>query len=330
MPKQIWGLVNVGFWKETTRGTVVNPSVWLPKLECDFQPKIEVMPDESSFGTIFDARNSKITKKWSEGTIGGYIGTETLGLILLSLFGSVSSAQIGSTGVYTHSFSVDSDNNQHPSLSIHTVDGIKAQKFALCMIDSIKITIEAGKPIAVSTKWRGKAGVDSAATPSYVTDYLMMSRVATFKLASALAWLGAASGKKVKKIELEITKNLEDIQLWGDGTGIELDDITNDLFTVKGTIEAVYEDVADYITDAIAGTFKALRLTIEDTDVTIGSSWSNHPKLQIDLAQIAYTDIAKNMDNSKIMMQTLWFKGLYSLSDAQMIVASLQNTISSL
>lgn len=53
---------------------------------------------------------------------------------------------------------------------------------------------------------------------------------------------------------------------------------------------------------------KAMRLTIEDTDVTIGGSGSNHPKLQIDLAKIFFTDIAKNMDKSKIMMQTIGFK----------------------
>lgn len=280
----------------------------MPNLECDFQDLIETVLDESTVGTIHDAIDGKISKKASGGTIRGHVGTQTLGLILYSLFGSVSSAQIGVTGVYTHSFSVDTDSNQHQSLTVHTIDGTEDLKYALAMLESLKITIEAGKPIEVATKWKAKAGAASTATPSYVTDYLMMSRVTTFKLASALAGLSGASALKVRKIELEISKNLEDIQLWGDGTGIGLDDITNDMFTITGSIEAVYEDTATYLDVAKAGTMKAMRLTIEDTDVTIGGSGSNHPKLEIDLAKIFFTDIAKNMDKSKIMMQTISFK----------------------
>lgn len=75
---------------------------------------------------------------------------------------------------------------------------------------------------------------------------------------------------------------------------------------------------------------KAIRLTAEDTDVNIGSSGTNHPKVNIDLAKIVYTEITKNMDKAKIMTQTLGFKGLYSFSDTQAIVASIQNTTSSL
>lgn len=118
-------------------------------------------------------------------------------------------------------------------MTVHTIDGTEDLKYALAMVDSVKFTIEAGKPIQIAVKWKAKAGAASTATPSYVTDYLMMSRVTTFKLASALAGLSGATAAKVKKIELEITKNLEDIQLWGDGTGIGLDDITNDVFAIK-------------------------------------------------------------------------------------------------
>lgn len=198
------------------------------------------------------------------------------------------------------------------------------------MIDSFKITVEAGKPIQIMTKWKGKKGVASAATASYITDYLLMSRMVTFKKATALAGLGAASAIKIKKFELEITKSLEEIQLWGDGTGIELDDITNDQFMIKGSIEAVYEDDATFVTDSLAGTVAAMRLTVEDTGTNIGSSGTNHPKLNFDLAKCTYTEVAKNMDNGKIMAQTLGFKGLYSMSDTQAIIASLQNTTSSI
>jgi len=330
MVKKIGSLVNLGFGKETTRGTVVNPTVWMPKLECDFQDKFEQYVDEASFGTILDSANAKIAKQWSEGTIGGHVGTETLHLILYALFGAVSSAQIATSGVYTHSFTVAGTSNQHPSLSIHTIGGISDKKYALCMLESFKITIEAGKGVKISTKWKGKKGVSSSASPSYVADYLLMARTLTFKKAANLAGLGAASASKIRKFELEINKNLEDTQLVGDGTGIELDDITNDLFTIKGSIEAVYEDEASFLDDALAGTMKAFRVTLEDTDINIGSSGTNHPKLNFDLAKVSYTEQARNMDNGKIMAQTLGFKGHYSMSDAQAIVASLQNVTTSI
>jgi hypothetical protein len=57
----------------------------------------------------------------------------------LNLFGSVSTS--GSSGEYTHEFSVD-ETNQHQSLTIGLADDTQDRQFPLAMIDSAEITAE--------------------------------------------------------------------------------------------------------------------------------------------------------------------------------------------
>lgn len=48
MPKISGRKIAVGFGKETTRGTAVAPSLWYPRVDMDFDEKIESVENESS------------------------------------------------------------------------------------------------------------------------------------------------------------------------------------------------------------------------------------------------------------------------------------------
>jgi hypothetical protein len=67
------------------------------------------MADESSLGSIMDARDVVVTKKFGEGEIGGNIEVNQIGYLLLALLGSVTSSP-ASTGAYTHNFSLLNSN----------------------------------------------------------------------------------------------------------------------------------------------------------------------------------------------------------------------------
>lgn len=66
MAKYIGRQINVGFGKETTRGTAVAIARWLPKTDFSFDEKMETIQDESSIGVITDARDSFVAKRWAE------------------------------------------------------------------------------------------------------------------------------------------------------------------------------------------------------------------------------------------------------------------------
>jgi hypothetical protein len=95
-------------------------------------------------------------------------------------------------------------------------------------------------------------------------------------------------------------------------------------FSVTGSMEVTYENVADYRTKALSGTYQAMRIAIEDGGTVIGASSS--PTLEIDLAKVGFTEWSRTISNTEIVTQSVGFKGFYSIADSQAVVLRLVNT----
>lgn len=323
MAKFIWRKINVWFWKETTRGTAVAISKWTPKISCDFDEKFENIIDESSIGVILDSNEAHVSKRWAEWKIEGNIWVEAIWLPLLSLFGTVSTAETVGTGAYNHAFSILS-SNQHPSLTIWLQDPIADYKFPLAMISKATISAKVWEFVTYSLEFMAKKGETATNTVTYTADYALLAKHWTFKLATNLAWLWAASAKCIQSFEITISKNLEDIYCLGT---VEPSDFVNKQFTIEWSFEAIYEDEATYKNIALAWTEQAIRFAMIDTSKTI---WvSDNPSLTIDLAKASFSEWSRDMGNDTVVNQSVKFKGLYSIADASAITASLINTTAS-
>ncbi len=324
MAKAIGRLVNLGIGKETTRGTAVTPTYWIFKTELDWQEKFEQAVDESSVGVIADAVGAEIVKRWAEGSFGGNITDRSIGLILLSLFGSVSSSlKGGESTVYEHTFSL-SNSVQHPSLTLGIDDVWQDYQFALAMIESLEIKYERGKFITYTANFKSKKGADASLTASYTAENLFRPQDFVFKIADNLSGLDSASAVSIKSATLRFEKNLEIDDVLG---SVDPADILNKQFVCTGTIEAVFEDESTFKDVALGDEAKALRFDLENSAVTIGSS--SHPKLKIDLAKVKFNEITRATPIGDLVMQTIGFKAFYSLSDSKLFNCVLTNTVSS-
>lgn len=320
MTKAIGRLVNLGIGKESTRGTAVAPTYWLFKSDLNYQEKFEQAVEDSSVGVIADAIDAQITKKWAEGSFGGDIKDKSIGLILLSLFGSVSSAlKSGESIVYEHTFSLG-NSAQHPSLTLGIDDPWQDYQFALAMIEGLEIKYERGKFVAFSANFKSKKGATATLTASYSAENSFRPQDFTLKMASNLSGLGAASATTIKSATLKFEKNLEIDEVLG---SVDPADILNKQFSCIGTIEAIFEDEATFKTIALADTAKALRFDIKNASVTIGTS--SDPELQIDLAKVKFSEITRAAPIGDLVKQTLGFKAFYSLADSKMFSAILTN-----
>ncbi len=328
MVKTIGRRVEIGLGKETTRGTVIAPTAWVPKASLDFDEKEEVLPDESSIGLIADSMNAEIVKRWSEGTLEMIPGVNALSLILLATFGSVSSAITGAGSVaYKHTFTL-ANNNTHPSLTISVKDIIASKAFALSMIDSLTVTVEPGQFVKISVSFKGKKSASATLTSTYAVDNALLAKMANVYFASNLAGLTGATARAVRKFEITFSKNLDDEYCIG---SIEPNDINNQSIMIEGSLESTYENQSDYETDALNGNIKAMRLKIEDTNTDLsGNASLARPTLTITLPRIKFTEWGRTQGNDEIIKQTVGFKGLYSLADASMVTAELINTITSI
>jgi hypothetical protein len=324
MPKAIGRIINLGIGKEITRGTAVAPAYWLFKTELDWQEKFEQAIEESSVGVIADSVGAEIVKKWAEGSFGGDIKDKSFGLLLLSLFGSISSAvKGGETVVYEHTFSLG-NTAQHPSLTLGIDDPWQDYQFALAMIESLEIRYERGKFVSYTANFKSKKGTTATLTATYTAENSFRPQDFVFKMATNLAGLDAASAIMIKSATLRFEKNLEIDDVLG---LVDPADILNKQFVCSGTIEALFNDEATFKTVTLGDTAKAVRFDIKNTSVTIGTA--SNPQLKLDLAKVKFSEITRATPIGDLVSQTIGFKAFYSLGDSKLFVCVLTNLAAS-
>lgn len=322
MSKLIGRKYNIGVGKESSRGTAVAPTYWLPKLDLSFDEKIEYATDDSSVGVIEDAQGQDITKKISEGSLTGRIADTSFGMWLLATLGTAS-APSSILSAYDHTFTV-LESAQHPALTISAIGANENSgnglRYALAMVDNLEVTFELGKYATYKVGFRGNKSATATNTASFTAENIFLPQHGAVKFATNLAGLSGASVIQVKKATLKFSKNIEDDQVIGTLDPI---DRLNKQFSVEGSIELMYEDRSYIDTIMLGDLAKALRIAFTNTDVTIGST---NPAITFDLAKVKLTEVARTMTNNDLMKQTLNFKAFYSIADSSMVSVVLRNT----
>lgn len=310
MSKITGRLVSLGIAKETTRGGGAAPAMWMPQTEFSVADKVEKVRDNSGFGNLADSQDIAIAEKYAEGDISGQLRDQTFGYWLLALLGSVTSGASGAG--YSHSFTL-SQSNQHQSLALTKKDAISAQQFKLTMLKSLGIKVALDSFVGFTAGIIAKNGMTTTATPSFTAENRFTKKHVTVKLGAAITDLAAAAALDVKSLEINFEKNLVRDSAFGTCQPI---DILNKSISVSGSFSLNYEDQTfhDYL---LAGTKKAMRLTLSNTDVDLGGGL--RPSLTIDLPSVDF-EWTPNYALEEIVSQTIQFKANYDLTNAQQII----------
>ena len=325
MPKGIGRQLNIGFAKEASRGVAESSATfWVPFNDLNVQEKVNMAVENQSYGVIEDSVNEVVAKRWMEGEVKALIGDKHFPLLLTSLLGTVNTSDNpdSNVAVKDHAITVG-QTAQHPSLTTFLDDPLGAvdYKHANTMIEELTIKFELGKILEYSIKIKGKKGASATLTPSIVAENNFMPKHVAFKLATNLAGLDAASAVSIKSMTLKISSKLHDDDVLGSD---EPADFLNTALSVEGDIEAVWQNETDFKQAALAGTAKAMRIDLNNSDVTIGAA--AHPQITIDLAKVIFTGLTKAVKIDDVVMQTLGFKGHYSTGDAKMLTIKATNT----
>ena len=322
MSRIIGRLTSVGIAKEAVRGTALAPSFWVPVRDLDFDDTVDSKDNESGFGVLTTLSDSDIVKQWSEGGYEGKIFDKSIGLELTALFGAAptSTAHAGATGAYDHAFAL-ANNNQHASLCIAIKEANLNLRYANAIIDTWKFEASLDDYIKRSVKFMGKKGGAATDTVTYTAENEFVPKHMVVKVATNLAGLTAASAIKVRNITFEVNKNADGLQVLGSN---DIDDVVNKSFEVSGTIEMYYDNTT-YRDLVFNNTKQALRISVLNTDVMVGTGSPTPTLLQFDFAKCIFGKWEKGFDNDDIMTQTIDFKGAFSLADASTISALLTN-----
>ena len=313
---------DIGIAKEAVRGTPVPATFFVPQMNLTLDEQIQQVIDEVSVGRIEDSVDANVTEKFVEGTLEGRISVESMGLLLLAAIGvDTPSADTPEAGVHTHAFSVKNDA-QHPSLTFSLKEPNSSKTYPLGMITSLEIEVALNQYAQFTVGIRARAGTVATITPVYTEadeKKIFLPQHGTFKTAADLAGLGAGTEFKIRNFTITIDKNVEDDQVIGD---LSPNDILNKQFSIEGSVELLYRD-STFVDELLADTKKAMRITLENTDITIGAT--TNPKLEIDLANVKFGEVTKPLANDDIIIQTISFKAHYDISDAKMLDVTLIN-----
>lgn len=320
-------LASFGIAKETTRGTTpTNPDFAIAFDEVQVDEKDTKALINQSNGVIEDSTGIDIVKQWAEGSWKAPITDKHFPLVLYSILGGLSSAANADASgvVYDHTITV-AQTVQHQSLSLYMRDPSATSnahdyKHALAVVNQLEIAYEAGGQIKYTANVMAKKGTQASVTISAPSENRFLPQHLTFKLASSLSGLTAASAVKVKSLKLKIDSKVEDDAVLGD---IGPNDYLNREFMIDGVLEATWDDAATFKTATLAGTTQAMRIDLNNTDVTIGTS--AHPQLRIDLAKVSFKEITRPWKVGEIVRQTVSFRAHYSTSDSKMITILATN-----
>lgn len=316
--------VDLGIARETTRGTAVAPTYWVPKIDFAFDDAITKARSEAGVGTLADSEEAFVTTRYSTGDLTGEVRLDSIGLFLYGMLGSVSTA--GPTdSAYTHSFSL-SESNQHQSLSLTVADPINTELYKLVMLDTFEINAALDEVVKFSASFMGKkSNAWTTIADSYSAETKFTKKHVAVKVATNLAGLAAASAISIKSLGFTVSKNTELDDVLGTA---EPEDILNKSISIEGQLSLNYEDATfkDYFTN---GTARALEIKFTNTDATIGAS--TRPSLTIQLPNVDFFEWTPAYNNDEVTTQEVSFKASTDLVGGNDIISTcdLVNDVSS-
>lgn len=332
--KGIGKQIQIGIAKESSRGTAqTSASYWLAVDDWSIEERFANAINNQTYGVIEDSVSQTRVKNWAEGQLKFPLAGTSSAVLFLSLFGQDTPAtHSGESVVYDHVITVK-QSVQHQSLTFFVHDPIATASGATAdythangVVHKIDLDYSLGNFVMCTAGLKAQAGSAAAVvfTPTQTVEDMYVPQYLTFKVASTLSGLDAASAIKIKNAKISIDASSEDDDVLGQTSPR---DFLNKEFKVEGTIEAIWQSEADFKAAALANTAKAMRLDLVNADITLGSA--AHPEYKLDLAKVFFTEFSRPVKIKDVIYQTVKFKAAYSVSDALMARLTVTNTVAS-
>lgn len=318
--------LGVGGESQAARGVAVAPTSWIPaRTPTGIRPVLEKTLVRETRASGVMSQGSEITQKRVEGDLEFNVHAESIGWILLSLFGSVSSIAKagGNSSVYDHTFSILANNPQHPSLTLALRQpNIQDYEYAMGIVGGLEIKTPVNDLVNATVNFMAKSEAEHAAyTVSFneTNDPYFKGYNVTVKIAANVAGLDAAPALPAKEFSLSLNNNGRPNQVLGSQTP---NDMLSLLMEISGNLKLDYTSKVyhDYYT---AGTALAMRVEMTRTDLTIGAS--ANPKLVFEMPKVTFEDNSPDRPLDDIVMEDLSFTAHYDSTNAKAITAVLSN-----
>lgn len=306
------GILGIG--KESSRGTGVSPTEWIPRVTVSFEDKTDTAREAEGLGRIEDSDSNHVLRRFAEGDIEFEVNDRQVGMFLTSLLGASPTTTGGPT--YAHAYAL-SNTNQHQSVSIYYEDPDVRKLYPLGVVSSLEFTAEPDAIVRATASVMSKGSRDWTNQTEDFTDIGLkfLQQHVQIKLATDLSGLAAATPLSVKSLNLTISANAQNDNVLGTA---EPEDILNHQFSVEGSLTLNKEDdtYRGYMTN---GTYRAMEINFNR---------AANSSLQFQFPRVDFTEWEQDRSLDDIVSQSINFKGNYDAANGQAIIttATLTNT----
>lgn len=319
--------INIGFARETTRGTTEAPTQWLPaRAPSGIRQIVEKAPIRETRGSGIGSQGSVVVQKRAEGEVEFNVRNNTIGFILLSLLGKVTTSN-PVTGVYSHLFEVLTGNPQFPTLTTGlSQNGAQDYKYARTLVTALEIRTPVNDLVnATAQLLAAEESTQSDYTPSFSSaDHYFRHYDVTIKIASLVGGLAAASATKVKEFSLSIVNNGRVNQ---NVSELNPGDVLAVLHEITGSLKIDYqgETQHDWYAD---GSYKAMSITLSRSDVDIDATGGTvAPSITIVLPKVSIESLTPDRPIDDITSEDVEFTAHFdSVTSKAIDITVVNNT----
>lgn len=316
--------VSFGLAKEAVRGTAeAEADYWLNHMSLGFYPRAEKALNESALGNLHKQNDSTTMTLWGEGDFEMKAGDQSIAAILHATMGTLitSDNADANAAVKDHTISFDQSNSP-ASYTFFRKDPNVNEAYALGMVSSLEINAELGSWLMLSGSVITKPATSSTATVARINETEFKPKHISVKLAANVAGLAAADNlTSLQSMRLTIDRAVErDLALTSDSPY----DITVREIEISGELVLRHSDAVQ-LTNYLTDVQQAMQITVENTDVTIGTA--AHPKIVFTLPKVTFDNWEIDQGLGDKVNQTIGFKALYDVTTAKALEVVVTNTV---
>lgn len=301
---------DLGIAIESTRGTPINPTFWVPWATMSVKDTVEEAREEQGMGVIADSDSKFVTMKMSEGEVESQLYDKALGAILVGVLGA--SPSTTGSDPYTHSYTL-SNTNTHKTLSLYWSDPDRSDMFPLSMVSSFSVSVEPSGIVNYTTGFMSKVAREWTAQTSDFTSLgnKFLHQHVEVRLASNIAGLSGATPISLKGLELSIEKNTAYDNVMGT---VEPEDILNQQLSVSGSLNLNLEDDT-YRDFMLNGTYRAMEIKLNR---------SANSSLTLQFPRVDFSEWEPDYTLNEIVKQSINFKANYDAANDNDIISTCE------
>lgn len=249
----------VGFGKETSNGTAVAPTRFVPWTKLDVQDSPGLLIDDAQRGSMAAEYNAVAGPRIGSVDLSTYMYVDGVGDLLYNIFGGYAVGAAVS-GVYPHTFSLlNSSDGQPPAHTItdntNITATVLARAYAYACCSELTISGNATGLVTVDAKFTSYASAAAASAPTNTVTAEVV--IPTYKSTVSVGGSGATN---VREWGITISRDLEVVDT-ADGT-TDPYAIVRKAMTVSGKLTFAAKDEAP-LTALMAGTQQAIVINID-------------------------------------------------------------------